>query len=211
MDLYVLNFIVKARVSEYQTNLPPTTVVANVLNIRVWPTRKKTDWHQLNGVTHWTQRRVDSEQERFSTGLPTPGTHDDVIKWIHFPRYWPFVRRIHRSPVNSPHKGQWRGALIFFFDLRLNSRSSKRWWDRWFETLSCPLWCHRNGRIDIILYRGDMRTCLRALTAEKIPTMGELLHESEPDSNVGVGISKKHSTAHSCVQRPNHPALGRLV
>ena len=39
--------------------------------------------------------------------------HDDVIKWKHFPRYWPFVRGIHRSPVNSPHKGQWRGALIY--------------------------------------------------------------------------------------------------
>ena len=39
--------------------------------------------------------------------------HDDVIKWKHFPRYWPFVRGIHRSPVNSPHKGQWHGALIF--------------------------------------------------------------------------------------------------
>ena len=39
--------------------------------------------------------------------------HDDVIKWKHFPRYWPFVRRIRRSPVNSPHKGQWRGALMF--------------------------------------------------------------------------------------------------
>ena len=39
--------------------------------------------------------------------------HDDVIKWKHFPRYWPFVRRIHRFPVNSPHKGQWRGALMF--------------------------------------------------------------------------------------------------
>ena len=38
-----------------------------------------------------------------------------VIKWKHFPRYWPFVRRIHRSPVNSPHKGQWRGALMFSF------------------------------------------------------------------------------------------------
>ena len=23
--------------------------------------------------------------------------HDDVIKWKHFPRYWPFVRGIHRS------------------------------------------------------------------------------------------------------------------
>ena len=31
----------------------------------------------------------------------------------HFSRYWPFVRRIHRSPVNSPHKGQWHGALMF--------------------------------------------------------------------------------------------------
>ena len=39
--------------------------------------------------------------------------HADVIKWKNFPRYWPFVRRIHRSPVNSPHKGQWRGALMF--------------------------------------------------------------------------------------------------
>ena len=39
--------------------------------------------------------------------------HDDVIKWKHFPRYWPFVRGIHRSSVNSPHKGQWRGAVMF--------------------------------------------------------------------------------------------------
>ena len=39
--------------------------------------------------------------------------HDDVIKWKHFPRYWPFVWGIHRGPVNSPHKGQWRGALMF--------------------------------------------------------------------------------------------------
>ena len=40
-------------------------------------------------------------------------THDDVIRWKHFSRYWPFVRGIHRSLVNSPHKGQWRGALMF--------------------------------------------------------------------------------------------------
>ena len=41
--------------------------------------------------------------------------HDDIIKSKHFPRYWPFLRGIHRSPVNSPHKGQWRGALMFFW------------------------------------------------------------------------------------------------
>ena len=39
--------------------------------------------------------------------------HDDVIKWKRFPRYWPFVREIHRSRVNSPHKSQRRGALMF--------------------------------------------------------------------------------------------------
>ena len=39
--------------------------------------------------------------------------HDDVIKWKHFPPYRPFVQGIHRSPVNSPHKGQCRGALMF--------------------------------------------------------------------------------------------------
>ena len=32
-------------------------------------------------------------------------------QWKYFPRYWPFVRGIHRSPVNSPHKVQWRRAL----------------------------------------------------------------------------------------------------
>ena len=41
--------------------------------------------------------------------------HDDVIKWKHFPPYWPFVRWIHRSPVDSPRKAQWRGALMLSF------------------------------------------------------------------------------------------------
>ena len=40
--------------------------------------------------------------------------HDDVIKWKHFPSYWPFLRGKHRSPVNSLHKGQWLGTLMFF-------------------------------------------------------------------------------------------------
>ena len=39
--------------------------------------------------------------------------NDDVIKWKHFPRYLSFVRGIHRSPVESPHKSQWRGVFMF--------------------------------------------------------------------------------------------------
>ena len=49
-----------------------------------------------------------------------------VTWWRHqmekFTRYWPFVRVIHRSPVNSPHKGQWRGAFVFsLICARINS------------------------------------------------------------------------------------------
>ena len=43
----------------------------------------------------------------------SPLWHDDVFKRKHFPRYWSFVRGIHRSLVNSPHKGEWRGAVMF--------------------------------------------------------------------------------------------------
>ena len=48
----------------------------------------------------------------------TVWVHDDVIKWKHFPRYWPFVRGIHRSPVTR--------SFDVFFDLRLNKRLSKQ-------------------------------------------------------------------------------------
>ena len=39
--------------------------------------------------------------------------HYDVIKWKHFPRYWPLVRGNHRSLVNSQHKGHSRGVFMF--------------------------------------------------------------------------------------------------
>ena len=64
--------------------------------------------------------------------------------WRHqmatFPRYWPFVRGIHRSPVNSPHKGHWRGALMFSL-IYARTKQSRR---RWFETPSRSLWRHCN-------------------------------------------------------------------
>ena len=49
-----------------------------------------------------------------STDMPNAfhGLHNDVMKCEHFSHYWPLVRGIHRSPVNSPHKGQWRGPLL---------------------------------------------------------------------------------------------------
>ena len=41
--------------------------------------------------------------------------HDDVINWKHFPRYWPLCEGNHGPTMDSPHKGQWRRALIFLW------------------------------------------------------------------------------------------------
>ena len=80
--------------------------------------------------------------------LPTftaysPLKHDDVIKGKHFPRYWLFVRGIHWWPVNSPHKGQWRWAVMFSL-ICLNKRLNKHSGNWWFETPSHILWRHCN-------------------------------------------------------------------
>ena len=75
--------------------------------------------------------------------------HDDVIRWKHFPRYRPFVRGIHRSPVDSPHKGQLRAALMgFFICAWTNGWINKRRW--WFGTPSHSLWRQCNASCIII-------------------------------------------------------------
>ena len=57
------------------------------------------------------------------------------------PRYWPFVQGIHRSPVNSPHKVQWRGALMLSLICA--------WINGWVNNRqACDLRSHR-GHYDI--------------------------------------------------------------
>ena len=52
---------------------------------------------------------------------------------------------------NSPVPGEFPAqrpvtwSFDAFFDLRLNKRLSKQSWGWWFETLSRPLWRHRNA------------------------------------------------------------------
>ena len=47
-------------------------------------------------------------------------------------------------PVDSPHKGQWRGALMFSLICAHNKRLSKEPWGWWFKTPSGSLWRHCN-------------------------------------------------------------------
>ena len=51
--------------------------------------------------------------------------HDNVMIWKHFPHYWPFVSKIHQSPVFSRHKGPLIRILDAFFVLSLDKLVKK--------------------------------------------------------------------------------------
>ena len=65
--------------------------------------------------------------------------HDDVIKWKHFPRYWPFMREFTGQrwiPLTRPVTR----SFDVFFDPRRNKWLSKQWGRRLIETPSCTSW-----------------------------------------------------------------------
>ena len=91
-------------------------------------------------------------QNLFKQKLKIRGWHDIMTLkawWRHqmetFPRYWPFVQGIHRSPVNSPHKGQWHRALMFSLICV--------WINDWVNNREAgDLRCHR-GHYDVTVMR----------------------------------------------------------
>ena len=77
--------------------------------------------------------------------MPQCLSHDCVIKRKHFPRYWPFVRGIQRSPcVGFPSQRPVTRSFDIFFDLCLSKRLSKQSRCRGFETPLRSLWRHYN-------------------------------------------------------------------
>ena len=107
--------------------------------------------------------------------------HDDVIKWKHFPRNWPFVREIHRSPVNFPHKGQWRGALMFsLIYARIND---------WVNNREAGDLRRQHGHYDVIVMgRAMTRDCLyQYLYETTLPKISlSILGDHVADQTIGV-------------------------
>ena len=103
-------------------------------------------WLKLYKEWNWT---YDTSFWRciwlYLLGIEMVFSHDDVIKWKHFPRYWPFVQGIHRWPVNSHYTGQWRRALMFSLIRAWIDVWVKQPWGWWFEWDAIPLlWRHCN-------------------------------------------------------------------
>ena len=87
-------------------------------------------------------------------------THDEVIKWKHFPHYWTFVRGIHRSVVEFPSQRPVMQNFDVFFDLRLNKCLRKQSWCWWFEMPSSWLWCHCNLWYRVYQCHVELCTCI---------------------------------------------------
>ena len=58
--------------------------------------------------------------------------HDDIMIWKNFLHHWPFQRRNHWSPFDSPPKGP-AMEFDFFFDDSLNKLLNKQSSCQWFE------------------------------------------------------------------------------
>ena len=72
-----------------------------------------------------------------------------------------FCLGIFRSPVNSPHKGQWRGALMFSV-ICAWIRYSKESWGWRLKTPSSQLWRHSNAEIyDEVTYPVMCWNCIQ--------------------------------------------------
>ena len=97
-------------------------------------------WWQLNQLDLCVLQKLQVNGYIFNLPL-----YDDVIKWKHFPRYWPFVRGNSPIPGEFPAHRPVTRSFDFLFDLRLHKWLSKQSWGWWFETLSWSLWCHCNA------------------------------------------------------------------
>ena len=71
-------------------------------------------------------------------------THDDVIKWKHFPRYWPFVRGDLPITGGLPSQRPVTRGFDVFFDRHPNKQLGKQSGRRLFETSSRSLWRYCN-------------------------------------------------------------------
>ena len=130
-----------------------------------------------NGRTRYT---IESIPPVLMTQRIWPRVEHDVIKWKHFPCYWPFVRGIHRWPVNSPNKGQWCGALMFSMIYA--------WINGWVNNREAgDLRCHRaHYDVAVMKFRGIKTRCTDHFTTEYFGVSTRIVHRFE---NIALSLN----------------------
>ena len=136
---------IKSRITSYERNVKLKRLVwIYIYVVKIDISHFLSEWLGCRASCHF-YKLYCNHGIRIRLAIPSHHTwfrhrrqHDDVIKWKHFPRYWPFVkftghRWIPRTKASDTEFG-------VFFDLCMDKRLSKQWWAWWFETPSRPLW-----------------------------------------------------------------------
>ena len=104
---------------------------------------------------------------------------------------------------NSPVPGEFSAqrpvtrSFDVSFDLRLNKRLSKQWWGWWFETLSHPLWRHRNVKIE------------NAVCSDFVPHYGDVIMAAIASQITSLTIV--YSTIYSEADQRKHQSSASLA
>ena len=91
--------------------------------------------------------------------------HVEVMTWKRCLHYWPFVKGIHRWPVNSPHKGPVRQTFDISFVVsipRLLHKQSSCGDLKWYD-----MWCHCNHGRETLEMPRYLTRCLGAFFFNK--------------------------------------------
>ena len=75
------------------------SIIADDAIFKVWANIRRNLWYSYYIIPYFQVHRVIH-------------MHDDVIKWKHFPRYWPLCAGNSPVPGDFLAQGQWRGALM---------------------------------------------------------------------------------------------------
>ena len=103
------------------------------MSVLVWPLYHPVYSEHIQHTAIISMTDIFWKQERgIKHAILNTTCHDDVIKWKHFPRYWPFVRGIRRSSVNSPHTKDSDAEVWYFL-----------WWawtNGWVNVVRLVIW-----------------------------------------------------------------------
>ena len=111
---------------------------------------------------------------------------------VHFPHYWPFVRGIHRSPLNSPHKGQWRGALMF--------SSICAWTNDWVDNRDAGDVRRHRPNYDVTIMKSWIDECHKYIRSvgkfffrfEHYETVQWKINRNTYDKNIKINLNLRH-------------------
>ena len=93
--------------------LPTKHLLSNNSDVLIWNVWVRIFIKSYHMPYRYSCERASGDRQLIQFPKRCVFWHDDVIRRKHFPSYWTFVRGIHRSPVDSPDKGQWHGAMMF--------------------------------------------------------------------------------------------------